>query len=79
MAKSKDLIGELGLAKAGLQIIKDCWVQEQQKGIIKINHRSVDEIKTALSFIEKINKKKAIVNPIGVSGILKKAKQKYLK
>ena len=38
----------------------------------------VDETKAALAFIENIDNQKVIVNPIGVSGILDKAKQRYL-
>ncbi|MBD3354563.1 hypothetical protein GF361_01100 [Candidatus Woesearchaeota archaeon] len=78
MARSQQLIGELGIAKAGMQILKDCFKPQKQRGIIKTNHKSIDEIKTALSFIKNIKDQKAVVNPIGVSGILKKAKQRYL-
>ncbi len=78
IGKSQQLIGELGMAKAGIQLIKDCFNPKLQRGIIKINHKSVDEVKTALSFIKNINSQKAVVNTIGVSGILKKAKQRYL-
>ncbi|MBW2995682.1 hypothetical protein KY332_00105 [Candidatus Woesearchaeota archaeon] len=79
IAKTKELIGTLGLKKADIRIIKDCFKPEIQRGIIKISHKSVDEIKLALSSIEKINNKKAIIKTVGVSGILKKAKQRYLK
>ena len=50
-----------------------------QKGIIKVNHKHVDELKSALTLIEKINNKKVIVKSLGVSGILNKAEQRYLK
>jgi ribonuclease P/MRP protein subunit POP5 len=77
-AKSLELIGTLGVAKAGLQVIKDCWKPETQKGIIRVNHKHVDEIKSALTLIQKINNKQVAVKSIGVSGILKKAKEKYI-
>ncbi len=79
MAKTQELIGQLGIAKAGIQVIKDCFKPKLQKGIIKVGHKSVDELKMALSLIETINNKKVIVKSIGVSGILKKAKERYLK
>ncbi len=50
-----------------------------QKGIIRVGNKHVNELKAALTFIEKINNQKVIVKSIGVSGILKKAKQRYLK
>ena len=79
MARSLQLIGELGVAKAGIQVLKDCWNTNTQRGIIRINHKSVDEIKASLSLIKNIKNKKATIKSIGVSGILNKAKQKYLK
>ncbi len=67
-------LGELGVAKAGLMFISFNKV----KGILKVNNKYVDEVKTALSLIKEVDNKNVIVNCIGVSGILKKTKQKYL-
>ena len=77
MAKSLELIGQLGVAKAGIQPLKDTF--KANKGIIKVNVKHVDELKAALTFIKKINNKEVIVKSIGASGILKKAKERYLK
>lgn len=74
-SKISDFLGLLGSAKAGIQILK--YDKESQKGIMRVNHNHVDELKSALMFIDKIDSKSAIVNPIGVSGILKKAEEKY--
>ena len=79
MDKSLELIGQLGVAKAGIQPISDCWNPKLQRGIIKVGHKHVDELKASLSFIKKINNKDTIVKSIGISGILKKAKERYLK
>lgn len=78
-AQSLLLSGQLGLAKAGLRVLPEKWSLDLQKGIIKVNHKHVDELKSALTLIEKINNKKVIVKSIGVSGMLNKAEQKYLK
>ena len=72
-------LGQLGMAKAGAIILKDKWNKELQRGIIKVNHKQVDHLKAAFAFIEKIDGKEAIVKSVGVSGILKKAENKYLK
>ena len=71
-------LGQLGMAKTGVIILKDKWSKDMQRGIIRVNHKHVDNLKAALTVIEKINGKDAIVKSVGVSGILKKAENKYL-
>ena len=68
----KKFLGDLTLSKAGLVFLKD-W--EDQKGILRVSHKEVDSIKGGLCFVRKINKADVIVRSIGVSGILKKARQ----
>ena len=62
-------LGELGYAKAGIQMI--------DPNIIRVNTKHLEETKMALGLIKKINDKKVIVDVIGVSGIIKKAKAKF--
>ncbi|MBS1266886.1 MAG: Ribonuclease P protein component 2 [Candidatus Woesearchaeota archaeon] len=69
--------GEIGSAKAGLLFIK--FDYSKQRGIIKIGHKSVDQIKTCLSLIKRAGRQKVIFKTVGVSGILNKAKVKYLR
>lgn len=68
-----NLIGDIGMAKAGLMFLDD-W--KNNKGILRINNKSVNEAKAALTMIKEIDDKKAIVKSIGVSGILNKLRQK---
>ena len=75
LAKTQEFLGILGMARAGIQIIK----YKNHRGLIKVNHKHVDELKASLTFIEKIKNQKVIVRSIGVSGIIKKAEKKYLK
>ena len=79
MGGALEFLGHLGMAKAGAIILKDKWNKDLQRGIIKVNNKEVDNLKAALAFIEKIDGKEAIVKSVGVSGILKKAENKYLK
>jgi ribonuclease P/MRP protein subunit POP5 len=72
-------LGQLGMAKAGTIILKDKWNKDMQRGIIKVNHKEVDNLRAALTFTERIEGKEVIVRSVGVSGILKKAENKYLK
>lgn len=76
--KSLLLLGQLGTAKAGIQLLHEKWNLELKKGIIKVNNKYINELKSALTLIEMINNKKVIIKSIGVSGILNKAEQKYL-
>jgi RNase P/RNase MRP subunit POP5 len=77
-AKSLEMIGQLGVARAGIQPLADCWNARLQRGIIKVGHRYTDELKASLAFIQKVNNEGVIFKSIGMSGILDKAKQKYL-
>ena len=69
-------LGEFGVSKASIRIIDDSW--KDNKGVIRVNVKYVDELKMALGLIDKLDNRKVIVNVIGVSGILKKAKSKFM-
>lgn len=75
--QTKEMLGLLGKARAGIMIM-DNFEKEKQKGIIKVNNRYVNELKSSLMMVEKINNEKAMIKSLGTSGILKKAKAKYL-
>ncbi|MBW3011084.1 hypothetical protein KY335_03750 [Candidatus Woesearchaeota archaeon] len=66
-------IGELGMAKAGPSLIKNKWKQKEQAGVIKVNRRYVDHIKSSLSLIKEINNQRVIVKSISTSGMINKA------
>lgn len=70
-----EFLGDLGMAKAGIMFLKD-W--EKNKGIIKMGHKEVDNVKAALTLVKEINGNKAIVKSLGLSGILEKARARYL-
>jgi len=70
----KDLFGEMGLAKSGLNFVEF----ENNKGILRINNKDVKNIKASFVFLRKINKQDAIVRSLGVSGMLKRARLKFL-
>ncbi|MEW6062808.1 MAG: Rpp14/Pop5 family protein [Nanoarchaeota archaeon] len=68
------LIGELGMAKAGLRFL-DEW--KNNKGIITVNRSYVDETRVGMSLVKNISNIDVIVRTVGVSGILKKAKARF--
>ncbi len=67
-------LGELGIAKAGFMLVET----KENKGIVKTNVKYQDEVKMALSLIKNIGKEKTTINVIGASGILNKARKKFL-
>lgn len=72
-------LGQLGMAKAGMLILKDKWNKDLQKGMLRVNNKHVDNLKASLTLIENIDNKEVIVKSVGVSGIMKKAQNKFLK
>ena len=69
-------LGELGSSKTSHWVIE--WDEKIQKGILKLNHRSVDEVRSSLALVSKINDAKIIFHVLGVSGTIKGAREKYM-
>ena len=76
---SAEFLGQLGVSKAGLLVLKDMWDNDSQRGVIRVNHKHTDKLKAALTMMDKINDDDVIVKSVGVSGILNKAEKRYLK
>ena len=75
--KSLQYLGELGCAEAGIIILKDKYNNEKQRGLLRVNNRHLDKVRAALTMVEEVEGKKAIMKSVGVSGILCKA-SRYL-
>ena len=75
---SLQFIGLLGVAKAGLMVLNNKWNKELQRGIIKVSNHYSDKIRISFLFINKINNYDVIVQTRGISGILKKARGRFL-
>lgn len=74
-AKTKEFLGELGIAKAGIWLLPDKWDSTRQTGIIRVSHRHVNELKASLALIKNIDNANVVVRSIGVSGILNKTER----
>lgn len=79
MRCSLQFLGQLGAAKAGIMVLNNKWNPALQRGVIKVSHKHVDAVKAALAFANRIDSADVIFRSIGVSGILRKAEQKFLK
>jgi len=64
-------IGELGMGKAGVSVLRN----DGFKGILRVNHDYVDEVKTALALVNNYNNKEIKIESTKVSGVLKKLKE----
>lgn len=73
---SLNFLGELGTGKTSLRLID--WDEEKQHGIIKVNHKSVNEIRAAIALIKEINSTRIIPRVKGISGTIKKTREKWL-
>jgi len=69
-------LGELGVGKTSLWLID--WEEERQHGIIKVNHKSIDEIRASLALIKEINSFPVIPRVKGISGTIKKTRETWL-
>ena len=65
-------LGELGLAKASPMLVKEKWDEKRQRFLIKVNHKYVDEIKSAVILNKKIKNTPVLIRSIVTSGTLKK-------
>lgn len=65
-------LGELGMAKAAPLFVKEKWDEQKQRFVLKVNHKYVDELKTAVILNKKIKNTPVLIRSIVTSGTLKK-------
>jgi len=70
-----NFLGIFEAGKASLMFLNDKY--SNNVGVIKVNHKHVDKVRTALALISKIENKEVIVRTRIVSGTLNKAISKY--
>ena len=70
----KELFGLDGLAKVGLEFVE----YNKNKGVIRTSTKGLDMLKASFCFIRKINKQDVVLRSLGVSGMLKKARIKFM-
>ncbi len=70
-------LGASGLAKSKLRLLADKWDGKNQRGILSAERKSVDSIKASFCLANNVGQNRAIIRSLGLSGILKKAINKY--
>jgi len=71
-------LGERHVSKAGLFMLPNLYQSKIQRGIIRVNHTGVDDLKAVLALVQQIQNQPVSIKTVGVSGILKKATARYL-
>jgi ribonuclease P/MRP protein subunit POP5 len=70
------LLGEVGASKISLKFVE--YDETKKHGIIKVNHKSTSEARAALAVLTEAGGAKAAARTVGVSGTLKKAREKWV-
>jgi len=68
-------LGELGMAKTGIQFLPETYNKKTGRGIIRVGHRYVDEVKSALALITHVGNQEVSFNTLKVSGVIDKVKR----
>ncbi|MFC2142915.1 Rpp14/Pop5 family protein [Candidatus Aenigmatarchaeota archaeon] len=71
-------LGDLKSSEAKVFLIKNLYVAETKRGVIKVDHNYIEELRAVLSLIQYIGETKIIVKILGVTGTIKSAQTKYL-
>ncbi len=71
--KIKDFLGVFNAGKAGLMSVK--YNPKTQKGILRIDRKFVDHIRSCFVMIKHINNDKVLIRTLRVSGMVNKAKK----
>jgi ribonuclease P/MRP protein subunit POP5 len=69
--------GTKGAAKMGAWVFPEQYNASAQRGLIRVSHTSLDELKASLALIKAIEEQPVAVRSIGASGIMAKT-QKYM-
>ncbi|MFH1169554.1 MAG: Rpp14/Pop5 family protein, partial [Chloroflexota bacterium] len=69
-------LGELGASDTNIWMME--YAAEKRQGIIRCSHDAVRDVVASITLVSKIEEKKAAFNVRGVSGTVKKCREKYL-
>jgi ribonuclease P/MRP protein subunit POP5 len=72
---SLDFLGEYGVSKTSIWLLKDCWNQKEQIGILRCNHKSVQVVIAALGLIDRLGDNRVTFKIFKISGTIKSIKE----
>lgn len=66
-----DFLGEHGVSKTSVWLLKDRWSQKRQIGILRCNHKSVQEVIASLGLINRLGDNRITFKILKISGTIK--------
>ncbi|MEM3154357.1 MAG: Rpp14/Pop5 family protein [Candidatus Woesearchaeota archaeon] len=69
--------GTKGAARMGIWVFPEKYNAARQRGLVRVSHRCLDELKASLALIKEIETQPVVVRSISASGIMAKA-DKYI-
>ena len=69
-------MGEKGLSKSGIRIIRNLWEGSRQEGWLSCSPKSVDDVKMSLALVHQIGDSRVIFRTLRVSGTIKSGREK---
>jgi len=69
-----DFLGEEGVSKTSVWLLKDSWNQKKQTGIIRCNHKSVQDVIASMGLIDRLGDNRITFKILKVSGTIKSIK-----
>jgi len=76
LKKVTNFLGVFESAKAGIQSVE--YNKKKQRGVLRVSTKQLDKLRTSLAMVNQLNDEEVMIRTIGVSGILKKARTKYV-
>ena len=73
-----DFLGEYGVSKTSVWLMKDLWNMDYQIGVISCNNKSVQEVVATLGLIDRLGDIRVSFKIGRVSGTIKGTKQKSI-
>jgi len=74
-----DFLGEHGVSKTSVWLLKDCWDPKRQIGILRCNHKSVQAVIASLGLIDRLGDNRIMFKILKVSGTIKSIREKFMR
>jgi ribonuclease P/MRP protein subunit POP5 len=69
-----DFLGEEGVSKTSVWLLKDTWDEKNQTSILRCNHKSVQEVIASLGLIDRLGDDRITFKILKISGTIKSIK-----
>ncbi len=67
----EEFLGEYGLSKTSLWLIKNLYDSKNQMGIVKCNHKSLTQVLACLGLISRLGESRVVFKILKISGTIK--------